>query len=271
MSENQAEYKIDTDTHTIPAIEVHPPQTHLVSDGKGFESYREDVWIKLSVTFRKYMRNLKGSRLAVFLAICLHIDEKGTCYPSIETLSEETGYSPREVMNATKELESAGLLTANRHGMRSNLYHVEAFASIGAESSHVQKAASIGAVLSKNMSQNALKEEPIKEDSKKTGFQEKKGDLVDLALKELLPTMTIRTAVEKYFPFNVNWETKTSRQWLEWARNENVTADQLRSAADRWRSDKKFNWQQPNLQLIFQNWPALNEKTFETTDTYTTL
>lgn len=83
-----------------------------------------------------------------------------------------------------------------------------------------------------------------------------KGDLVDLELSKL-PSISIRKAIQEYFKLNVNWETKTARQWLEWAHGENITAEQIARAADTWRFDKQFNWQVPTLKGIFEKWQML--------------
>jgi hypothetical protein len=80
--------------------------------------------------------------------------------------------------------------------------------------------------------------------------------MVDFELSKL-PSLTIRQAVQKYFRINVNWETKTSRQWLEWAHGENITAEQIERASKTWREDKAFNWQTPTLKGIFEKWQLL--------------
>lgn len=85
-------------------------------------------------------------------------------------------------------------------------------------------------------------------------------DIVDGMLKYEKPSQTLISALAQYFPFNVNWRTKTARQWLEWAHNENVTPEQIRHAAEVWKSDKRFNWGMPSLQKLFENWPALMGK-----------
>jgi hypothetical protein len=83
-----------------------------------------------------------------------------------------------------------------------------------------------------------------------------KGDLVDLELSKL-PAISLRQAISEYFKLNVNWETKTARQWMEWAVQEGVTAAQIASAANTWRMDKQFNWQVPTLKGIFEKWQML--------------
>lgn len=85
---------------------------------------------------------------------------------------------------------------------------------------------------------------------------EYKPDLVDLELSKL-PAMSIRQAVHEYFRLNTNWETKYNRQWMEWAVEQGITAEQIKTAAETWRSDKAFNWQVPSLKGIFEKWQML--------------
>ncbi len=86
--------------------------------------------------------------------------------------------------------------------------------------------------------------------------EESKPDMVDFELSKL-PAMSLRKAVGEYFKLNVNWETKTARQWLEWAHGENITAEQIEQAAETWRNDKQFNWTHPTLKGIFEKWKLL--------------
>lgn len=82
-------------------------------------------------------------------------------------------------------------------------------------------------------------------------------DILDAILHYEKPAMTIRQAVTDYFKMNVNWDTKTARQWMEWAMGMQITSDQIKGAAEVWRTDKRFNWSAPTLQKIFEQWPAL--------------
>lgn len=93
-----------------------------------------------------------------------------------------------------------------------------------------------------------------------------KPDLVDLELSKL-PAMSIRKAVSEHFKINVNWDTKTSRQWLEWAHGENITAEQIARAAEKWQTDKQFNWTHPTLKGIFEKWQMLMEASTPTQTT----
>lgn len=83
-----------------------------------------------------------------------------------------------------------------------------------------------------------------------------KGDLVDFELSKL-PSMSVRKAVVEHFKLNVNWETKSSHQWLEWAEREGITPEQIKHASEVWRTDKQFNWTHPTLKGIFEKWQLL--------------
>lgn len=61
-------------------------------------------YIKVQARFRKHIKHFKGARLAVFMAIALHIDEEGWSYPSIPLLCEETGYNKGTVSAAITDL-----------------------------------------------------------------------------------------------------------------------------------------------------------------------
>lgn len=83
-----------------------------------------------------------------------------------------------------------------------------------------------------------------------------KPDAVDMELSKL-PAKSIRDAIKDYFKLNTKWDVKYNREWMEWAVGENITAEQIKLAADKWRTDKQFNWQVPTLKGIFEKWDLL--------------
>jgi hypothetical protein len=50
------------------------------------------IYMQMSVGFRGYLHYFKGAQLAAFIAIALHANDEGWSEPSLELLSEETGY-----------------------------------------------------------------------------------------------------------------------------------------------------------------------------------
>lgn len=106
--------------------------TYVRSDGSTFT--REDIYVKLYVTFRDEMlAALKGPPLSVYLCIALHCGKEGmTAYPSIATICEETGYSNRAVITAAQKLQGMGLIEAvGVHKSGSHIYRVRGYASMG--------------------------------------------------------------------------------------------------------------------------------------------
>jgi len=177
MSEKKAEYKVDQSiTQDLDdaiemlgkGYEVHAP--HVVLEmGSNYElkKAQQEAWIKLSTTFRKSLPHFKGAKLAVFIAISLGINEHGESYPALDTLVKWTGYSRRGIIEAIKELQELGVLTVAQGIKKSNLYHINAFASfgtgndpIGAEIAPVQKTADRGAINDTENSENVLKTAP---------------------------------------------------------------------------------------------------------------
>lgn len=66
---------------------------------------------------------IKPLGILILLALARYSNNKGTCYPSIETLSNDTGISTRQIMRIIKELEAANMITVHRAGWnKPNVY-----------------------------------------------------------------------------------------------------------------------------------------------------
>ncbi len=263
MSEQSEEYITDAKQMLgagyEPAAVIEQPRSRMVLR----ESLGEEwtvAWVKLSTAFKPHIKNLRGAPLAVWLYISLSINEKGIAFPGIRTIAEDTGYSHQGVLDAIKELEGKGYLLVRRGERRFNIYEPE-FAAIGrtnepSESVNlVDESSELSQVSPPNESTFSPNESSGLDLNKKN---KKELDLVDLELSKL-PAMSLRKAVSEYFKLNTNWETKYNRQWMEWAVDTGITAEQIARAADTWRMDKQFNWQVPTLKGIFEKWQLLME------------
>lgn len=109
-------------------------ETYLRDDGTTFT--REDVYVKLAVTFRDNMlRRLKGPKLSVFLCVALHCNRDMNAWPSTKQIQDETGYSNRAVITAIDDLSKMGLLTKrqvkNAGEYDNNRYEVQQFFTMG--------------------------------------------------------------------------------------------------------------------------------------------
>jgi hypothetical protein len=96
---------------------------------------RTDVYVKIKVAFRqKALCLLKGAKLSCFLCLGLHIDGEGECYPSIDTIVRETGYSRSTVCSALDELVKLGLIEKEHRRHETTLYTVKGYVWYGSES-----------------------------------------------------------------------------------------------------------------------------------------
>jgi hypothetical protein len=94
-----------------------------------------DVYVKIKVVFRqKALRLLKGAKLSCFLCLALHIDGEAECYPSIETIVRETGYSRATVCSALKELVKLGFIEKEHRRHETTLYTVKGYVWYGSKS-----------------------------------------------------------------------------------------------------------------------------------------
>jgi len=106
-------------------------ETFVREDGSTYT--RKDIFVKLYVTFRDAMlARLKGPRLSAYLCIALHCGDDMTSYPSLSTISSETGYSRRAVIAAVNDLVAMGLVKRRKRRTPagdpdSNLYTVKGY------------------------------------------------------------------------------------------------------------------------------------------------
>jgi predicted transcriptional regulator len=91
---------------------------------------RQDVlsfYLKINVDFRNVLKDLKGANLAVFMTIALHMNSEMKSYPSINRISELTGYDRKTVIKSIRYLESLGFIEKEKRYHKSTLYIVKAF------------------------------------------------------------------------------------------------------------------------------------------------
>lgn len=250
MSEEQENYGDQ------PAAVIDPPRTIRALSEKGLVNYQAWGWVKMSAKFIAHIRKLKGAKLGVWQVIALSIDETGKCRKTIKEICELTDYSHTEVINSIRELQELGYLTVQKDP-KGNIYDPE-FVARGelSPSDDVVKKLDSTPVYQVE-STPAIEKSPSSIKSIKR-VNMPKGDLVDLEISKL-PAISIRKAISDYFKLNTNWETKYNRQWMEWAVETGITAEQIARAADIWRTDKQFNWQVPTLKGIFEKWQMLIE------------
>ena len=68
--------------------------------------------------------------LAVFICLALHIEEEGTCFPSVSLICKETGYNRDTVFDALGKLEFRGYIARKQktdsatRKFKSNVYQL---------------------------------------------------------------------------------------------------------------------------------------------------
>jgi len=187
----------------------------------------------------------------VLLSLADHASEDGeNAYIGVKRICQKTNFSTSTVCNALNALRTSGIIElVGKSKAETNNYTINVsrlqslkFQPVESGDSSRQNPVILAAEVKPSVNHQ----------------NNHKLDLVDLELSKL-PAMSLRKAVGEYFKLNVNWETKTARQWLEWAHGENITAEQIAQAAETWRNDKQFNWTHPTLKGIFEKWQLLKD------------
>lgn len=215
------------------------------------------------VAYFPKLRRLTGSTTATIL-LCQFIYWRGKessgdgwLYKTAQEIESETGLTYNEQKTARAALKEAGLIQEHYarldHQMRFKVDLDAINEKWGV--ADAKNGECDDSTFGNDESQFSLNESENTTENT-TDASASKPDLLDMELSKL-PAMSIRKAIHEYFRLNVNWETKTARQWLEWAHGENITAEQIERAAQTWREDKAFNWQTPTLKGIFEKWQLL--------------
>ncbi len=109
---------------------IHRGEEFYVTD-TGQQEFKRSTYVKFSVRFREnQLAQLKGATLAVFICLSLHIEEDGTCFPSVGLICKETGYNRDTVFDALSKLEFRGYIArkqktdAKTRKFKSNVYQL---------------------------------------------------------------------------------------------------------------------------------------------------
>jgi len=87
--------------------------THFGSDGPTGSKKR--TYVMILDSFREnLLGELSGSELKVLLCLALHCDESMRCWPSLNTICTETGYSKPTILKALNGLTKRGLVEKKR-------------------------------------------------------------------------------------------------------------------------------------------------------------
>jgi hypothetical protein len=124
------ENRLDAVTRPEPTVIIHHGEEFYISDN-GEQEAKRSTYVKFSVKFREsQLAQLKGATLAVFICLALHIEEDGTCFPSVSLICKETGYNRDTVFDALSKLEFRGYIARKQktdretRKFKSNVYQL---------------------------------------------------------------------------------------------------------------------------------------------------
>lgn len=124
------EKRLDRLTRPEPTITIHRGEDFYLTD-TGTQETRKTTFVKFAVAFReKQLYQLKGPLLAVFVCLALHIQEDGTCFPSVSLIGKETGYNRDTIFRSLKKLELMGYIARRQktdpktRKFKSNVYQL---------------------------------------------------------------------------------------------------------------------------------------------------
>ena len=258
MSEEKPQYIVDAEKmvgagYEVPSVILESPRVYTARQSGKMVEVEEPAWVKFSTGFKKELALMDEHSLKVFLYIGLSINwQTGVSYPGTRNIAKETGMAPNTVTKAVRNLEELGFLEIFRSKGNPSEYKPVRYISIGT----VVQNDTVPSQKTDGLSQN--NEEPSQNGRVNllNKNNKKEQDIIDGEIKHNLKPNSIREAM-KAFPFNVKWESKTGREFMEWAVAENITPEQVIRAANIWKSEKTFNWQVPTLMGVFEKWPAL--------------
>ena len=102
--------RLDAVTRPEPTVVIHRGEDFYISDN-GAQETKRSTYVKFSVKFRiLQLAQLKGATLGVFICLALHIEEDGTCFPSVNLICKETGYNRDTIFDALRKLEFRGYI-----------------------------------------------------------------------------------------------------------------------------------------------------------------
>jgi hypothetical protein len=122
--------RLDRVTTPEPTITIHRGEDFYLTD-TGTQERQKKTYVKFAVNFREQqLGQLKGPPLSVFICLALHIEEDGSCFPSISLISKETGYNRDTIFDALSKLEFMGYIARKQKTdtktkkFRSNVYQL---------------------------------------------------------------------------------------------------------------------------------------------------
>lgn len=281
MSEQQADYVTEAvELLRGTSVEIQPARTAIVRENGEFREVEKPAFVKISTSFKSELPNISGDALKVWIFISLSINRRTErANPGLRTIAAGVKLAVNTVQKCLVELEAMNLLSVNRDEARYNIYEIPEYVSANKAEPTVSNGDTPAKTVSNSVetvsnSAKTVSPRVILNQSNQiepellSQIETSANKTVDAILQVTLSPKAIQDAMAKHFKMTPKWDgNKTNRQWMQWAMENGVTPEQIETAANRWRSDKQFNWSQPNLNGIQTHWLTLidrpNESNFE--------
>lgn len=262
MSEQQADYTTEAmdmlGKGYEPTIEIEAPRT--VTERRGGKLVESDrpAFVKIYTDFKRELKTIKGDDLKVWMYLALSVNRySGDARPGLRKIAEDTDLSVNTLQKCLERLEEKGLLDIEKKDGKGNVYRPSDYVS--ASKVTVSNFDTVPPTVSNSASTVSKKGGTVSTQYRKTAQPENqiKPDALDGILHYHLKPKAIQDSIRESFKLTPNWQAKYNRQFMEWAIQEEITAEQIQHAAKLWGSDKRFNWAHPTLKGIQEHWLEL--------------
>lgn len=281
MTEQQAEYVTEAmDLLHGASVEIQPARAAIVRTNGEFREVEKPAFVKISTAFKAELPNISGDALKVWIFICLSINRySGKANPGLRTIAAGVKMGVNTVQAALRELEALNLLMVDRQSRKYNIYEAPEYVSAN-RSEPVSKPDTDAQTVSENaetVSKNGQTVSGVRRDFVLNQINQIEPDTlsqisqsankeVDFILQSALSPKAIQDAIRDHFKLTPRWQNKYEREWMQWALDEaKVTPEQIQTAADKWRTDKRFNWKVPTLKGINEHWLELSTSEINST------
>lgn len=216
------------------------------------------------IAYHRVFVTLTGSvKAAVLLSQAVYWQKRakqadGWWYKTAEEWTDETGLTKHEQDTARRDCEK--YLKTDLRGIPATLYWKVDEEALSKDLFDESGKTSF----TESVKLDLLKQQNINRNTETT--TENKPDLLDGMIKYHISPKAIQDAFRDYFKLTPNWEAKYNAQFMQWAVETGITPEQVKQAADLWRTDKRFNWHVPTLKDIQEHWLELVE--IEQSQTY---
>ena len=264
MSEDQEEYITDAvemlGKGYEPTLEIEEARKVTERRGNKLVEAERSAFVKIYTSFKSELKDIDGDDLKVWIYLALSINRQTKdARPGLRKIAEDTGMAVNTVRSSIERLEVLGLLDVEKVDGKGNVYRPSDYVSVSKFDTVTQTVSKNTGTVSKNDGTVSASRKDFAQ-LEELELTRKEGDVLDGIIHYQLKPKAIRDAFAKYFRLTPNWEAKYTRQFLEWAVEIQMTPEQVQSAADLWRKDKRFNWSIPTLKGIQEHWLELTEK-----------